>query len=377
MNTEELLQQYPTKRIKPADGMAVTADVWEEAHEYHRRTQDFHTLFSHGSGIITGLEVIASDPPDTSVYILPGIAIDTTGQTIVLPQPVSYDIGHEMEGQLHLLLSYSESRPASENGSGAEGAPQYVNAEFSLSARTTLPNTPHVELARVRRSSRDSTFLNAQNPAQPGPNEIDLRYRREVGAPRDVNLAVTYLGNVSDRKHGRGAGYLAQALNHTGQYRVFVEDGVPLGPNIVTNTLVYLVGHGKFELNQGQMNGLRNYVTRGRGTLLIESVDAAAEETFMEFLRATGLQPDPLPPGHRLLAQPHLFAAPPPGFESQEKPKLLVGDGVIFSTYNYGLVWQGECKGRLASREEIRSAVEWGGNIVTYALERHRLSGKQ
>jgi hypothetical protein len=229
-----------------------------------------------------------------------------------------------------------------------------------------------VELARVWRSSRNATFLNAQNPVQPGPDEIDLRFRREVGAPYEVNLAVSYLGQVKDKKHGRGAGYLAQTLNHLGHYRVSVQDDVALGPGIVGNTLVYLVGQGSFELNPGLMNGLRNYVQRGKGTLFIESLDSAAEEAFADFLKSTELLPAALPPGHRLLTQPYLFAAPPPGFETQEEPKLLETEGVIFSTYNYGLLWQGERRGRKASREEIRAATEWGSNIVTYAVNRQR-----
>jgi hypothetical protein len=59
MITEELLQMFPTKKIKSFDGMTITADVWEEAHEYHRQEQRLATLFSHGPGILTGLEVIA------------------------------------------------------------------------------------------------------------------------------------------------------------------------------------------------------------------------------------------------------------------------------------------------------------------------------
>ena len=93
MSIEELLKQYPIRRIQPADGMAVTADVWEEAHEYHRRSQGFHALFSHGAGIVTGLEVIASDPPDTARDILPGIAADQEGQTVIVPPPVAYARG--------------------------------------------------------------------------------------------------------------------------------------------------------------------------------------------------------------------------------------------------------------------------------------------
>ncbi len=373
MKIEELLQKYPTKRIKPVDGMAVTAEVWEEAHEYHRQSQGIYALFSHGPGIITGLNVIASDPPDTSVYILPGIAVDPAGQTIVLPQPVAYDIGHEMEGLLYLLLSYGESRPKADGGrKKEEGSPLYIHAEFSISARTALPDTPWVELARVRRSSREAPFLNAKNPAQPDSNEIDLRFRREVGAPQEVNIAVSYLGQVTDKKQGLGANYLAQALNRLGQYQVSVEDDVPIGPGIVTNTLVYLVGQGSFELAAGVMNGLRNYVQRGKGTLFIESMDSAAETAFLNFLNTANMQPEALPSRHRLLTQPYLFAAPPSGFENQGTAKVLVNEGVIFSTYNYGLLWQGERRDGLPARADIRSAIEWGGNIIAYAVDRRR-----
>ena len=89
MSTEDLLKIFPDKWIKPVDGLAVTAEVWEEAHDHHRQGQRFHAILHHGSGVITGLEVMASDPPDTSVYILPGVAVDPAGQTIVLPQPVA------------------------------------------------------------------------------------------------------------------------------------------------------------------------------------------------------------------------------------------------------------------------------------------------
>ena len=169
---------------------------------------------------------------------------------------------------------------------------------------------------------------------------------------------------------------MAQALNYMGRYRISVEDDVPLGPGIVTNTLVYVVGQGDFELDQGQINGLRNYVHRGKGTLLLEGVDTAAEASFENFLQMANMQPEPLPQGYRLLTQPYFFAAPPPGFETQGTPKIMVSEGVIFSTYNYGLLWQGERRGRLASREEIRSATEWGANIITYALDRRRMGGK-
>ena len=321
--------------------MAITAAVWEEAHEHHRLHQCFYALLSQGPGILTGLEVIASDPADTSVYISPGVAVDPLGQIIVLPKPVAYDIGREMEGLLHILLTYGESRPRPNSDSDEKDSPLYIHTEFSISARTTPPKGPWVELARANRKSRTSVFHNAKNSARPGLNEIDLRFRREVGASPDARVAVSYLGEVDDKKQGLGAIHLARTLNHLGQYRVFVEDDIPLAPGIEANTLIYLVGQGSFELSPGQMSFLNNYVRRGNGTLFIESLDSTAESVFLDILKSIDMEPKKLPAGHRLLAEPYLFVDPPSGFETEGKPAVRVNEGLIFSTHNYGRLWQG------------------------------------
>jgi hypothetical protein len=370
--SEELLKKFPTKRIKPFDGMAITAHTWEEAHEFHRLQHRFHALCGHGAGIVTGLEVIASDPPDTSVYVLPGIAVDPLGQTIVLPQPVSYDIGREMEGLLYVLLSYGESRPRAGEDNPQADDPKYIHAEFSLFARTVLPSGPWVELARVTRQSRDAPFYNVRNWANPGLNEIDLRFRREVGAPPEVSLATCYMGAETARSHGLGITYLAQAINRLRSYRVTVMDNVALAPGIESNTLIYLVGQGAFELSPGQMNGLYNFVQRGRGTLLIESLDPTAESIFLNMLKTLGLPLEPIPAGHRVLTDPYLFAVPPAGFETQGSPRVSLGDGVIFSTHSYGRLWQGQQRDGVPSREQIRAAIEWGTNIIAYAAYRRQ-----
>ena len=372
MNIEELINTYPLKRIKPSDGMTITAQIWEEAHEYHRHSHRYHTMFGHGPGILTGLEVIASDPPDTSVYISPGVAIDTEGQLIVLPQAVAYDIGQEMEGLFYVILSYSESQPRSdENDQDDDSGSRYIHGEFSISAHASLAEVTGVELARVRRSSRDSVLRDVASPMRPGLDEIDLRLRREIGVPLQINVAVSYLGQHEEKWHGVGLTQLAQTLNHLGNYRLQVEDEVGIGPGIVTNTLVCLVGQGKFELTAAEMTGLRNYVYRGNGTLFIESLDEAAEKAFLNFLTSKDMKAAPLIGGHRLLTQPYLFNTPPPGYEP-DNPLVEVSEGVIFSRRNYGRLWQGERRDQLASREEIRAATEWGSNLMTYALNRWR-----
>ena len=51
-----------------------------------------------------------------------------------------------------------------------------------------------------------------------------------------------------------------------------------------------------------------------------------------------------------------------------ESGEVKTGRGVILSTYNYGQLWCGEARGRIPKREDIRTAVEWGTNILYYVL---------
>lgn len=374
MTKEDLIQKFPTKRIEPVDGMAVTADVWREAHEYHRQQQRFHALLSHGSGVVTGLEVIASDPPDSSVYILPGIAIDTQGQTVVLPEPLAYELG-QARGTLYLLLTYGESRPKADKGR-ADG-PLYVHAQFGIAAVSALPDTPYVELARIRRQERDAPIIDAEDALCPSLNEIDLRFRQEIGvAPQEVTrVAVSYVGGAESQEHGRGVRYLARTLRQAGQ-GVWVDDGVPLASGLEDYALLYLVGQDAFQLEREEMNAVYAYL-QGGGTVLIESCrreisdgDPPADASFLELLASMGLQLEELPADHKLLLEPFLFGQPPPGFETEGTPQLSLGEGVIYSTHDYGCAWRGQRRGRAATREEIRTAIEWGSNIMAYAIAR-------
>ena len=151
-HTQDLLRSYPVRRIKPVDGMAVTAQVWEEAHEFHRQQQRYHALLSHGQGILAGLEVIASQPPSSVVYVLPGIAIGPEGDVILLNEPTPFDLGATAEGLLCLFLTYNESRPMAMGSSDQGDQPLFIRTEFGLEAAQRLPASGGLELARVRRS---------------------------------------------------------------------------------------------------------------------------------------------------------------------------------------------------------------------------------
>lgn len=382
MAKEDLIRMFPTKRVSPFDGMAVTAQVWAEAHEVHRQQQQLYALLGHGPGILVGLEVIASDPPDSAVYVLPGIAMDPHGQIIVVHEPVAYDIG-QARGLLYLVLTYSESRPRA--GQNQEGGPLYVHAEFGVEARSDAPASAHVELARVRREDRNAPLTDARDPAHPGPNEIDLRFRQEIGAASHptVSIGVAYADGKANPRHARGASALARALRHAGPYRVWANEGISLGAGLESLALVYLVAQDAFELRQSEMQALYAYLQDG-GTVLMESCrqdhaegDPPSDAAFSDLLASLGVRLDALPSNHSLLTQPHLFAAPPAGFETNGSPQIslgreAIGEGVILSTSDYGCLWQGERREQVASREDIRTATEWGTNIIAYAIGRRR-----
>jgi hypothetical protein len=114
---------------------------------------------------------------------------------------------------------------------------------------------------------------------------------------------------------------------------------------------------------------LKAYLEGKNGVLLVESyLPPDVASPLEEMLAATGPGFGPPPgPGHPLLAEPFMFAAPPPG---AQPGRIRVGDGVIFGTVDYGRLWQ-QGAGRIQpAREQIRAALEWGSNIVVYSANR-------
>jgi hypothetical protein len=380
LNKEELIHAFPDKRIKPTDGMAVTAAVWEEAHDYHRSYINFHNLLAHGPGILAGLEVIASDPPDSAVYIMPGIAIGIQGEFIVLKKPIAYDVG-TATGALYLQLSYGESAPRISSDPDQTEELLYIKAEFGVEAKSEPGGSARVELARVRREKRDSPICDAQEPHRPALNEIDLRFRREIGAqsnfPDVASVAVCYLGGKPDDRHYRGVSALGRATRRQGSVVLWVDDAVPISPELGYYDLVYLVGLGGFTLKKDEKTALRDYLKSG-GTIFAESCwqklaeKPQADVAFLDMWGGMKITLEDVQPGHPLLTNPFLFASATPGFVVQGEPRLLAGEGVIYSSHDYGCVWLGQQQDGSPSRETVRAAHEWGNNLVAYALHRRR-----
>ncbi len=371
-----LLRSYPGRRLSAFDGMAVTAEVWQEAHEYHRYHQRLHALHNHGVGIVSGLEVIATDPPSQTVYILPGVAIDPGGHVIVMPEPAFYDMSNYREGMLHILLTYDESRPQPSNGLYGD-SPYYVYTGYNVETVIDEPDSPLVELARIQRTDRTQPIHNANPGAQPGINQINLRFRPHVVTftAQTALLGVHHLNGVVNSAHRRGCQHLAQQLSRQADMQVWVDDEIVLGGDLSQYTLLNLVAKDRFQLDMDEVNALYRYL-QGGGTLFLESChreggpNPASDGALRDVLETLGVRMEALRPQHPLLHDPYFFAYPPLGYETQGAPDLWVGDGVIFSSFDYGCLWAGERRSGLAAREEIRSGFEWGHNLIRYALQR-------
>lgn len=385
MFTRELVGLFPRKRIRAVDGMAVTAEVWEEAHEYHRQLARLHALLQHGAGIVAGLDVIAGDPADSTVYVMPGLAVDSIGQTILVPELRTYDLGTSV-GTLYLIAAYQESRAQGEGNRVQEDAPLYVRSQYTLEAVIELPATPYVELARVRRRDAAASIVNAVDHEHVRVNEIDLRYRRLIGAVQApmLSIGVVTLRGAEGTRHGEGVAAVAAGLRRDNVAQAVVDRGLTLTSNLAAYDLLVVVGSAALQFTQDEMRALYAYWQSG-GVIFYEGCrrnysqgNPPADTAMVDLLQSFGVRLEPVqPPGpddnaaaaHQgLWRMPYLFAQAPAGFETQGAPLLRMGDGVLVSHADYGCLWRGLRRDRVAQRSEIRDALEWGGNLMMWAV---------
>jgi hypothetical protein len=181
------------------------ADLWNVAHDYHRRRQDAHYQAFNQSGIIAGLGVrIISAPLDVEpqyrnspwVEIQPGVAINTFGNFIVLAKPEIFRIAGQASREMlteYLVISYvdpdklvkQESNPSpgtlsQKINNPASSLPKGVVVEqLRICEKDQPPIDGEVELCRMRFRPANGV-LQLSQPADvfaPGDNTLDFSYR--------------------------------------------------------------------------------------------------------------------------------------------------------------------------------------------------------
>lgn len=363
------LNLYPQKKIQPFDGMSITAKVWAEAHNYHAQALNAHQHLMHGNGIITGLEVVASEPANSMVFILPGAAVDTAGQVVILTEAVAYDLGQNMEGKLRLLLLHREMKTQAA-AQEENNAPAYMQDEFVIVARAEAPDLPYVELARLDRGDVQLPIRDAANFYKPCSNEIDLRFRRPACPPAEeqVMAGVCSLDEPSPA-YVNGVIHLAGMVARQTHFHLIAEEAASLDASLLRYGLLFLRLRQTKALDKDQCSALRAFLENG-GKLLVEIDQPVTDSEVVALLKPAGIVPERLTASHELFQKPNLFFSQPAGALAAEQCGVWSWGGMVLCTSGgYGSLWSGVAAPEQLTRGAIRDALEWGVNLAGYLLK--------
>jgi len=362
------------RRVNPFKGLVIDVPTWADAHSYHRDQQRLHSISMHRCGIVAGLEVVAWNPSDNSVVIYPGIAVDPDGNVIVVSEVQRFHIRTEESGTAYIVVEYSEiPQEMTQSLDGEKAEPRYIMEAYRLGEQRQTPTRPFMELARVAVAGEKAVIRDAQNPLNPGPNEIDGRHRLMAGPWQRGQIAIALLDEPSSLHHQDGVLNLVQAISHTTDYRTYFKGAIGLSEEIRDCDLLCVCGSGELSLTQVQETVLSNFLNRG-GVLLAETCHEEGQEAkafsqaFAALAQRLGRSPRSVARGHPLLKIHHVFAATPAGLAG---PAMLMEDqGMVYSDGDFGCIWAGGKGDKPVPREAIREALELGVNIAVYAHER-------
>jgi hypothetical protein len=381
------LIKFQFKRVNPFQGLVLDADTWRDEQDYHRNQQRLHTLAFHGTGIVEGLEVKASQPPDLSLIISPGMAIDPEGNVIVVSQSQHYSLVSRDKGQVYLIIQYREI-PTAAPSEGEQ--PTRILEAYRIREVSHLPNEPYLELARINLDPSQKNIRNAQSSSSPMVNEINLRFRQsakaalsdvseialhppppaEIAPQEKVILGHMALGKASHDLHNRGLLKLAHQVGFQTKYQAAVEE-CALDETVTRCTLLYITGKSPFTIDTKEQAILASLIQSG-GTIFAEGCaeeqSSGAREFGLAFNRLAeqmGEKLEVVQRGHPLLDCHNVFSTAPAG--AQSEGLLMAAGQIIYSSYDYGCAWSGGYSNNPLSRDIIRDAFEMGLNIVTYA----------
>lgn len=413
------LARFQLRRVSPFKGLMIDADVWRDAHEYHRDQIRLHHLALHGWGVIQGLEASLADE-ENAILISPGVAIDPGGTFIVVSQPYVHRLAMQGPRTILLLLQASEvptgpNQPVAGDG---RGQPTRLIDAYRIHEREQLPAEPHLELARVALDGRGSRLRLPHDPTNPGPNELDLRGRvylgqaqgftppyqaraaqpapmppplPQVAAPRPTAPEPPHISSSSPPapsappltlapvqhdgegwdSHLDGLHYLAhQAGPMVGRP---VEVAPPARAATINGAdLVYLTGTGELQVSDADVANLQRLLERG-AVVIAEGCAAGqrGEGGMLRFARSyneltlrMGKRLAIVDRGHALLTAYYVFATPPQG--AVASTMVLEDGGLLYSTADYGCAWQGGAPQHPLDRSRIRDATDLGVNLALY-----------
>ncbi|WP_319423489.1 DUF4159 domain-containing protein [Pleurocapsa sp. FMAR1] len=377
----------PMQRQQVRDGLLLTAERWQRAHDYQRKRQNLHYQSINQPGIVCGLGVwVIPAPEDVAaqyrdnrwVQIQPGIAIDLEGNPIIVPHQINFRIATELKESepvtVYLVAQYRDP-----DHLGASPDQEVVQETFRIDERSRPPERSEVELCRVLlRSSQQELLCTPADVFFPGYGDLDLRYRRQAQArPQGlVQIAEINSDDEDCSQNFFNLTYLLRAVEDIYPSLKGAEtvDRVTWDEDLHLYELLYLTGQQDLSLNNHQFSKLSSYLKSGgtllvdapvKSTELIQSVQAIAQKLQTPLKSLQEARRD-----HPLRIKPFLFSALP--IIDGIKIQLLFGGGIILAIGNIGGSW-GLDEQLQRSRTEIRTAQELGINILHFAWKRKQM----
>ena len=374
----------PMERQQVKNGLLLTAERWQRAHDYQRKRQNLHYQSVNQPGIVCGLgvrgipapeEVAAQYRDNRWVQIQPGIAIDLEGNPIIVPHQIDFRIATELK-ESEPITVYLVAQYRDPDRLGASPEQEILQETFRIDERIRPPERSEVELCRVLlRPSYQELLSTPKDVFFPGYGDLDLRHRRQAQAKPQglVQIAQIDSDDVDCSRNFFNLTYLLRAVEDIYPSLKGAETvaKVTWDDDLHPYELLYLTGQQDLSLNNHLFSKLSSYLKSGgtllvdapaKNTKLIQSVQAIAQQLQTPLKSLQESRRD-----HPLRIKPFLFSALPTidGVGIQ----LLSGGGIIMAIGNLAGSW-GLDEQLQRSRTEIRTAQELGINILHFAWKR-------
>ena len=381
----------PFERLQAADGLLINAERWHKAHNYHRTRQNTHYQCLNQPGIVCGLGVRDIPAPSKVeakyrdgrwVQIQPGIAIDLAGNLIVVPAafdfPVDLEVANSEAIMVYLTVSYVDPEELRSRNSK-----EMVREAYRFDQRNSTPNISEIEICRILLQPKQKDITQPADAFFPGYNNMDLRYRRQAQARPQaiVRMAQVNHGDPECARNFFNLSYFLQSIEPLYPYLRGLDEAGQVSfaeKNIQEYDLLYLTGQQELSINSVEFKSLKKYLNTGGILLvdapadaqaLIQSTHALAEKLETPLKHDKELRRD-----HPLRTRPFLFAALP--IVNQRAIEIFAGGGIILIVGDLASAW-GLDKELKMPRLAIRTAQEFGINIISYAWKHRQLIGLQ
>ncbi|PZV14096.1 MAG: hypothetical protein DCF22_09470 [Leptolyngbya sp.] len=417
------------ERWQIRDGMPINAECWQHAHTYHRHRQNFHYQSLYEPGIVYGLGVaVVPDQPDGRLLqVQPGVAIDIAGNPIIVQSPEEFRLtSAPNDGQalvVYLVVNYVDPDDLRLN---LTAKTQYES--FRIVEKLHL-DPQDIELCRIDLQAGVTQLQAPTNVFAPSWNQLDFRDRRQPQPQPQLRVRVGLVTDESpDSLTQNGFTDLLRSL--PGLYPTLHADSTlqtfsaqALGREFTLDCqLLHIPYHVLLALPNPAIQRLQSFLARGGIVLAVADFDAVdlldlldiGQELRLGLLEAerdrdlfnqTGIQlqqeitanqsaiteqittvkqsiaaiasrlgvsstePGELSNAHPLQWQPFTFSQLP---TYQGHPIILKNwDGLVLMLGDLTRCWSHSASPPIP-RETLRSAQEWGINLLHFAAQRQQ-----